>query len=180
MEFPDEINLISQLSNDDPEAFEKLFRRYHIRIYAFAFRLLTTSIDAEEIVQDVFLALWSQRKSLQLKTSLSSYLFGIARNKVYEVIRQKLQNELIAAYILEQRPEYVLVTEEEILYNDLNERLNQLLTGIPQRRREIFLLNRKEGLSYQEISKKLGITENTVDTQIRHALNYLRNKLSGY
>ena len=51
------------------------------------------------------------------------------------------------------------------------------ITELPERRREIFLCSIKEGLSYKEIAKKLNISENTVDTQIRNAINYLKSKM---
>ena len=178
MDFPDEINLINRLQNGDPDAFEKLFHRYKAQVYAFALRLMPSARDAEEIVQEVFMAIWNQRKSLQVTASFHSYLFGIARHKVYEIVQQKLRYEAFTEYYLERNPAYAFVTEEDVYYNQLVERLEELLKEIPDRRREIFLLSRNEGLSYAEIAEKLDITENTVDTQIRHALNHLRSRFS--
>lgn len=178
MDFPDEISLINRLHDDDPDAFEMLFHRYKAKVYAFALRLLPSSRDAEEVVLEVFMAIWSQRKSLQVSESVRSYLFGIARHKVYDFVQHKLRAEAFSEYYLERNSEYAFVTEEDVYYNQLVERLELFLKEIPERRREIFLLSRIEGLSYAEIAEKLGITENTVDTQIRHALNYLRGRLS--
>ena len=180
MDNPDEIGLLDRLCKDDPEAFESLFQQYHTRIYAFSLRLMGSASDAEDIVQNVFLAVWGQRKSLQVKISISSYLFGVARHMVYEAIRRKLQKDVLEEYYLKQNQEYAFVTEEDVLGNELREKLQNLLKEMPQRRREIFLMNRQDGYSYLEIAQKLGISENTVDTQIRHALNFLRKKLFEY
>jgi RNA polymerase sigma-70 factor (ECF subfamily) len=69
-------------------------------------------------------------------------------------------------------------TEEIIYFNDLAALLEKLINKLPPRRKEIFLLSRMDGLTYIEIAKKLDITENTVDTQIRKALDFLRQKLN--
>jgi RNA polymerase sigma-70 factor (ECF subfamily) len=165
------------LQKDDTIAFEKLFRLYHKRVFAFALHLLPSSSQAEDIVQNVFMAVWNQRKTIQLTTSFVTYLFGITRHMVYDFIQRKIQQEAFVEYSLENNSEYGFITEEEVIFHELEEQLNKHIGELPERRREIFRLSRIDGLSYKEISEKLGISENTVDTQIRHALSYLRNHL---
>jgi RNA polymerase sigma-70 factor (ECF subfamily) len=178
MNLLDDNELLIQLQQESPAAFEKLYHRYHRLVFTFSFNLLASRRDAEETVQYVFEALWNQRKSLKIDSSLHAYLFGIARNKVYSLIRHKIRHEAFTKYYLELNHEYDFVTEEAVAYHELKEKLDALLLELPKRRREIFNLSRFNGLSFREISQKLGISENTVDTQIRHALNYLRGKLS--
>jgi RNA polymerase sigma-70 factor, ECF subfamily len=170
--------LISRIAKDDSVAFEMLFQLYHKRVYAFAFRLLSSAQDAEEIVQNVFMAIWSQRKDIHISTSFLSYLFGIARHMIYQCIQRKIHQEAFVEFYLENNQDYTFITEEEVLFRELEGTLHRLIRELPERRREIFVLSRVEGLSYKAISEKLGISENTVDTQIRHALAYLRNKLT--
>jgi len=177
MDSQDDNTLLIQLQKDSRDAFENLYLRYHRRVYTFALNLLASPFDAEEIVQQVFEALWNQRKSLQVSSSFISYLFGIARHKVYSLIRQKIRHEAFINYNLELNHEYTFVTEETVAFNELKEKVDRLILELPERRREIFILSRVNGMSFREISQKLCISENTVDTQIRHALNYLRGKL---
>jgi RNA polymerase sigma-70 factor, ECF subfamily len=96
---------------------------------------------------------------------------------VYDFIQRKIQQEAFVEYTLENNSEYGFITEEEVIFHELEEQLKKLIGELPERRREIFRLSRIDGHSYKEISEKLGISENTVDTQIRHALSYLRNHL---
>jgi len=180
MEFQEDQDLISKIREDDPQAFEKLFNLYHKRVYGFAMRIMPATRDAEEIVQNVFMAVWCQRKTMRISTTFSSYLFGITRHMVYDLIHQKIRHDAFVEYFLEQKPDHGFKTEDDVLFNDLSEEVQRLILDLPQRRREIFTLNRIEGLSYAEIARKLGISENTVDTQIRHALHYLRDKISCY
>jgi RNA polymerase sigma-70 factor (ECF subfamily) len=170
--------LISRIAADDSTAFEELFHLYHKRVYVFAIRLLPSSQDAEEIVQNVFMAIWNQRKDLHISTSFISYLYGIARHMIFEVVQRKIHHKAFIEYYLDHNQEYTFITEEEVFFHDLEGILHQLILELPERRREIFSLNRLEGLSYKEISEKLGISENTVDTQIRHALAYIRSQLT--
>lgn len=173
-------NLIALISDDDTDAFETIFNLYHSRVYAFAQSLLNSSQDAEEIVQNVFLALWNQRKNLNISGSFTSYIFSIARHMVYEHIRQKINKEAFSEYYLEHNVEYSFITEEEVAYNELESKIQQCIDLLPERRREIFVLSRIEKLTYKEIAERLNISENTVDTQIRHALNSLRHQLTEY
>lgn len=170
--------LIKRVSEDDSKAFEALFKQYHKKIYAFALRLVQSEHEAEEIVQDVFIAVWNQRKKLKISGFFLSYLFGIARHKIYEYIQKKIKHEAFIKYHFENNIDYAFITDEEILYRELENKIRKLIQSLPARRREIFTLSRLDGLSYKEIANKLDISENTVDTQIRNALDFLRNNFS--
>lgn len=180
MNVPDEKELVAFLQKDDKEAFEKLFYLFHKQVYAFACNILPTADDAEEIVQNVFLAIWNQRRTLQISGSFLSYLFGITRHLVCGLIQQRIQHEAFVEYFLEHNKNYDFITEDEVLFRELSDLIGKAIQELPERRREIFILSRIEGLNYEEITKRLGITENTVDTQIRHALDYLRLRISSY
>jgi RNA polymerase sigma-70 factor (ECF subfamily) len=175
---PDDIDLVKGLRDNDPEAFKELFNRYHARVYTFALRIVPAASDAEEVVQEVFMAVWKQRNSLVISSSLISYLFGIAKHMVCKLVQQKIRYEAFTEYYLDQNQEYAFITEETVLFQELSDRVEQLLLELPERRRQIFLLSRHDELSYAEIAHQLGISENTVDTQIRHALNFLRGRIS--
>lgn len=180
MTFPDGINeenLLRSLRSGDKKSFELLYKVYHKRVYAYAMRLLPSAEDAEEIVQNVFLAVWNQRNTIDPVISFNSYIFGIARHLVYKIIRQKLNHEAYTAYALYNNSEYAFITEDEIAFRELELLYNKLIDQLPERRREIFLLSRKENLSYKDISKILHISENTVDTQIRLALDFIKSRL---
>ncbi|NJK96710.1 MAG: sigma-70 family RNA polymerase sigma factor [Bacteroidales bacterium] len=90
LEDADEDKLLDLIKKGSSKSFEVLYQRYHKRIYTYALRLLPSSYHAEEIVQNVFIAVWNQRTSLNFTTTFSSYIFGITRHMVYRQIRQKL------------------------------------------------------------------------------------------
>jgi RNA polymerase sigma-70 factor, ECF subfamily len=177
MDFFEEQEWLKKLQRDDYNAFELIYNSYHRRIYSFANKLLPSSTDVEEIVQNVFLTLWNQRKNIRITSSLIAYLYGIARHMIYQVIQQKINYDSFVAYYLENNQEYSFITEEEFLYKELENKVKRLIKELPERRRQIFLLSREEGLTYKQIALKLEISENTVDTQIRNALSFLRTHL---
>ena len=172
--------LLLLMRRDNSSAFEKLFIKYHKRVYAFALKLLTSPLDAEEVVQNVFMSVWNQRKQIKITNTFTSYLFGITRHVIYDSIQQKNRYEAFIEYYLQHNQDYAFITDDEVHFRELKEKLNILIEKLPERRKEIFLLNRDSGLTYKEISTKLNITENTVDTQIRNALNFLRDHLMAY
>ncbi len=178
MNLQEENELLLLIQKDDSDAFKELFLSYHKKVYSFAFRLIRSAAQAEDIVQNVFMAVWNQRKSIRITNSFATYLFGITRNIVCDYIKHKMSHEAFIAYTLENKKDYSFITDEDILYKELTERLEKCIAELPERRKEIFLLHRMENMTYKDIAGKLGITENTVDTQIRYALAYLKSRIS--
>ena len=82
MPISDEKELLILMQEDDSESFAKLFHLYNRQVYAFSCNILPSAEDAEEIVQNVFMAIWNQRKTLRISTTFLSYLFGIARHMI--------------------------------------------------------------------------------------------------
>jgi RNA polymerase sigma-70 factor (family 1) len=166
--------LVVYLQSGSAQAFNTLFSRHHARVYHFALSLNLSVADAEEIVQEVFCAVWLNRNKIDPNQKFTSYLFGIAQNQAHTILRKKT---LLFHYlkILEKEPQKPdRQTEYQVNYNDIKEILGQYIEKMPPRRREIFCLSRFEELTYREIAARLQISENTVDTQIRQALQFLR------
>lgn len=170
----DDKHLVVNLQSGITEAFNILFYRYHARVYHFALGLNLSRPDAEEIVQEVFCAIWINRSKIDPDQKFSNYLFGIARNQAHTILRKKV---LFLHYLkmLEKEPEKTEnQTEHHVNHKEIKEFLGQYIEMMPPRRKEIFCMSRFEELTYREIAAKLQISENTVDTQIRQALNFLR------
>jgi len=172
----DNRDLVLRFCNGSQQAFEQIFNLYHQRIYNFCVRLLNDPDNAEEIVQRVFVALWEQHKRVDESKSLEQYLFSIARYMVYQEFRREVYRKAVFEEITGWENGYREVTKDEVLFNELSDILQKLIEQLPHRQKEIFRLSRDSGLTYKEIAMQLGITENTVDTQLRRALDYLRKE----
>jgi RNA polymerase sigma-70 factor (family 1) len=169
--------LISRLKAGDNEAFEQLFKKYNQKLFNFCYRMLRSKQEAEEVVQNTFLKIWENRNSLDESYSFSSFLFKITQNKVFNEFRSKLNQRYYREYIAEYAEILENDTEKSINFAELEKTIKNLLEMVPERRRQIFLLSREDGLTYKEIARKLDISENTVDTQIRKTLDFFRQNL---
>jgi RNA polymerase sigma-70 factor (ECF subfamily) len=167
--------LVKSLSRDNVLAFNTLFKRYSSRLYRFSHGYLKSDAESEEIVQEVFAKVWETRSQLKHELSFKSYLFTIAFNVIKKHFRAK-------AYLSEYfRNEMVddldIRTTQDINYNSLKSYLSKIVDTLPERRREIFIKSRFEGLSIDEIARELDISHKTVENQITTALKYIRSCL---
>jgi RNA polymerase sigma-70 factor (family 1) len=169
--------LVNKLLAGDLKAFDELYHRYSKRVFGFCFGLLRSREEAESIVQEVFIKIWENRNNLRPDLSFSWYLFTIARNSVINLINHRKYEQEYArqsAYvhsILDNN------TEELIFYADTRSQIDSAINKLPARRREVFLLSRRDGLSYQEIADTLNLSVKTIEVQISQALKQIREEL---
>lgn len=177
VELSREKQIVLKVIEGNHEAFTQLYDMYAERIYYFALRFMISKEDAENITQEVFVKVWETRDRLDVNLSLSSYLFTIAKNTIFNLHRKRV-NEL--AY-LEHLGSYLesnqVRLENEIIFRDIQDHLEKLINELPPQRKKVFELSRKQGLSHKEISEQLNISEKTIETHIRLALKTLRDGL---
>ena len=166
------------------EDFEKLYKLYYPKMFAFAKNYVPTNEDAENIVHDVFLTLWERKEEIEISFTLTTYLFTLVKNRCLNFLRHKLIEEEYNSQMKEELGfklyaleafDYSYQSEEE-----LQEIIRRALDTLPERCREIFIKSRIEGLKYKEISDELGISVNTVENQMVTALKKLRVALKDY
>ena len=175
-----EMALIYDLKRNSISSFEKIFTLYHKRIYNFCISLHQSPDDAEETVQKVFVALWEQREQVDENKPPAEYLYSIARYMIYNDFRRKVYKKAAFDHFTLNSPEINNSTKDDVLFDELLTFLESHIERLPERQREIIKLSRYEGLTYRQVAEKLNITENTVDTQIRRALDFLRDKLENH
>ncbi len=159
-------------------AFEKLYFRYCKKLFSFVFSICKNKEEAEGMVQTVFMKVWEKRKEIDPEQSFSGYIFRIARNNLLNEIKKKTNERVYINYLLSRPRDHSNSIERNIDYLELNLEIERLLNSIPEKRRKVFMLSRMEGLTYREIAEKLGISVNTVNTQISKTLEELRNRLA--
>ena len=175
-----EHELVSRLKAGDELAFELIFHRTKGKLKGFLKKALPYDEDAENVMQEIYLKLWLNRKSVKTEKKFETYLYAITRNMVIDILRKRLQrnNYLEELYSqLNGREENSLDTLATVEYSELENKIFDLIEQLPERRQLIFRLNRLEGNTYKQIAEKLGVSENTVDTQMRQALAFLKTEL---
>lgn len=163
--------LITAVREDDYISYNKLFERYYGRLCQYVYSILMDKEDTEDVVQELFLTLWRNRKKIEIGENVSGYLYRMAKNMSLNHIRAKanykalLENqERILSYYEQSSPE---TDEFRIALFDCIDRL-------PDRSREVLLLHRVEGLKQKEISEKLCISVKTIKNQIWTSMQKLR------
>jgi RNA polymerase sigma-70 factor (family 1) len=161
-------------------AFDILYKKYSKRLYKFAFSILKSDEESENIIQDVFLNLWENRQSVVKDSSVKYYVFSIVHNSAISLIRKKARTTQFIEYLrlhqnLNQDPVNV-----EFEYNELKDRLDRIVNRLPERQKEVYILHNVEGLRYQDIAKRLKISENTIENHMSRALKTIREKLGTY
>ena len=176
----DEKKLVKALKNGDKVAFEKIFRMYHKQLYYFCYSFLNQKEDAENITQDVFVKLWIKRATLDCDKSFSAFLFTMTKNRALNHIRTTIHQQIFVNQLLDNSFEDYCQTDRQVSFNEVKRNLNELITQLPPKRKEIFLLSREKGLSHKEISKHLGVSVHTVESQMSKALKFIRNGLKDF
>lgn len=170
--------LLTALRLGNKEAFTLLFRKYYKDLVLFGGSYLHDKARCEDIVQSVFLRLWENRASLEIKTSLRSFLLQSVKNGCLDELRHKEVVREHVSYTEWMGNPSDCDTEHYILYSELQARLSIALDGLPAECRQAFEMNRFEGLKYKEIASSLSVSERTIEVRIGKALGLLRKYLS--
>ena len=168
--------IVHSLSKGNLLAFNTLYKDYSGRLYRFALGYLKSEAEAEELVQEVFTIIWERHTELKEELSFKSFLFTIAFNLIMKHFRTKAY--LQKYFINGIGDDLDMHTSQKINYDSLYQYINELINKLPERRREIFIKSRLEGLSIKEIADKLKISHKTVENQLTEALKFIRISLN--
>ena len=169
-----------KLKPDDKQAFTRLFHTYYKDLVLFGGTYIPEKSTCEDIVQNIFLKLWNDRKSLEIENSLKSYLLKAVRNYCLDELRHRRIIDEHVAYELKSGSIDIDTTENYILYSDLCRQLKNALEQLPPQEREVFEMSRLENIKYQEIANRLNISVRTVEVRISKALKQLRILLKDF
>lgn len=174
----DNHELIRNLQKGNVAAFDTLFEVYSARLYSFALKYLKNEPDAEELVQEVFIKVWENRKSLRSELSFRSYLFTISLNHIRKHFNKKA---IFLRYLENFHNDHSQQSQDQHMgsedYETVMQRIQQIIEEMPPRRREIFIKSKMDGKSSKEIASELGISSGTVDNHISEAIHQLRSRL---
>lgn len=171
-------DLLVLLRKGDMLAFDTIYERYCKRLYGFVLRYIKQEADAEEIVQEVFIKIWEARSRIDVYSSFESFIFTIAYNTTISLLRKRVNEKKYLEHLgsLQQFDNGNEIIDE-IQFNELNEKVQSLLNELSPRQKEIFLLSREEGLTHDEIAKRLNISKNTVKNHMVTALLFLKSNI---
>lgn len=158
----------------DLNGFDALYHQYHQAVYANIWKIVKQHEAAEDILQEVFLAMWENRKKLHAG-KVAGWLFVTSFNKSIKYLKQK-KKELapsgIASLYLESLQEEPLSEE---LYTFQLSMVEEAVNHLPERKKEVFRLCRYEGRSYDEVAGMLGISVNSVKDYLKQSTRFIKD-----
>lgn len=165
-----EKELLIKLREGDVVAFEKLYNFYKTHIITHLLYLFKDDDITQDVAQEVFITIWEKRKSLSIDKSFKSYLYTIATNKAYDLIRKAKHNQNLYAALTSFLDESSNVVDEYLQQKEYAEQLQLLLSKMPEQQRKIYKL-------YDEIAKMNGISRHTVNTYIKRSNVFLKQQI---
>lgn len=166
--------LIAAIGNDDYTSYNRLFVRYYSRLCCYVYRLLGEKEDAEDVVQELFLTLWNNRKRIVIGENVSGYLYKMAKNLALNHIRTRTNYKTVLENREEQLPYY---EENPLETEEFRMALYDCINLLPGRCKEVLLLHRVKGLKQKEIADQLFISVKTIKNQIWTSLQRLKKCL---
>lgn len=159
--------------------FSALFRQFEYPLFCFALKTIQSDLLARDIVQEVFIKLWSVREQFSEIRDMEDYLYRMVRNKVIDVLRQlandrKLRADYFNDHQWEESRAYETIAAKEYEYA-----LSAAISQLPPQRRIIYQLSQVDGLSRNDIAKELSISPSTVKNQLTAAMAFLRKFVAG-
>jgi RNA polymerase sigma-70 factor (ECF subfamily) len=166
----------------NPELFEELFNQYSKPLFYYAAKFVEEEA-ARDIVQDVFAKLWSDQ-NITIKLSLNSFLFTMVRNSCLQQLeKQKVRNKYLESTKLklqEEELQFYMHEKTSLIEQELENKLNEVLNGLPERCKQIFMMSRFENKKNKEIAEELDISVKAVEKQITRALATIRSEMKDY
>ena len=175
--------ILNELKKGNEAAYRYLYDHHYVLLCHFAYQYVNDVYLAETIVEEVIIHLWNTRETLQISTSLRSYLLKSVKNKSLDYLKSE--------YVRKELPFSRLMPEDQLEHsefyplghlfeNELEKKVIKAIKNLPEDTRKVFLMSRFEEKKYAEIAQKLNISVNTVKYHIKKAISLLRAELLKY
>lgn len=171
----DEKELLRRLQEGNEFAFKALYEIYAPRLTMKLIKLLRSEELAEDILQDLFIKIWEVRHTINPELSFGALLFKMAANLSKNVYRRNVYDQLMRKQINPDDSHNPI--EESLNQSEAKELLQAALNKLTPRQREVYIMHKIDGLSYQEISNQLNISASAINHHMQEANKQLRNIL---
>ena len=162
--------LVKRAAAEDEDAYRALYDRYADRVFRYAITLLRNQHLAEEAAQETMIAVWKSAGRSEGRSKVSTWIFGIARNKAFDLARREKRGDRV--------PDISMVSPDPAPGLLKQEQVAGAMSTLPEAQREVVFLTFYEGLSYGEISSLLDVPEGTVKSRMFHAKRKLVEALT--
>lgn len=168
-------NILDLITKDESGAFRLLFERYYDNLLLYCYHILNDLEAAEDIVQDCFFSLWNNKRLHSFTGDLDRFIFKMVKNQAFLFLKEYKKRFDAHSSFFKENDTYEDMTGEE--HQEEIELLYNTIDRLPDKCRKVFLMACLNDKSYQEIADELGTSINTVKTQMKTALKFLRENL---
>ena len=165
-----------QIADGNETAFRRLFDLHRDHIYSIALRLTKENTAAEDVVQEVFIKLWVNRKKLPELNSLNAFINTLTRNHIFTQMR-KLATEETYLRELIATEKLATDTSDAVIYTELKKVFGQAIAQLTPQQKKVYELGKLEGKKYDEIAGILHISKETVKNHMSEALKSIKSFL---
>jgi RNA polymerase sigma-70 factor (ECF subfamily) len=170
--------LLERISEDDSTAFTILYRRHWEEMFVVAAKALREKTNAADVIQDVFLSLWNRRHELKIEGSLTNYLHTAVRYKAIHHIEKNITRRDYLAVLADVSVNWLPPNAEvDLQLEELQKALSTVVTRMPPKMQQVYILSRQQQLSHKEIAEQLSVSVETVKKHIQHALQLIKAAL---
>ncbi|CAN5726808.1 RNA polymerase sigma-70 factor [soil metagenome] len=171
--------LFQLIAQENEAAFSELFRRYDKRIYPFVLKMIKDKTLAEEITQEIFIKIWSNREKLTIIDQPEAYILTISARHTLDYIKKRLnENKKLQRLSVIFRDSSSNETEDTLLLRDSAALIQAAVNKLPPQQKAVYELSRQQGLKYDEIALQLNISQNTVRNHLVKALATIREYIN--
>ncbi|SMC53583.1 RNA polymerase sigma-70 factor [Pedobacter nyackensis] len=174
-----DVELVATLKTDDKTAFAEIYDRYWDKLFSIAGHKLDQLEDAEEVVQNIFISLWNRRATLNITSTLNSYLAVSVKYRVIKVLEKQYHQRKYADSLGKQQG-LDDSTQEWLEFTELKAQLERLVRELPDKCQLVYRMSREDGFSQKEIAGKLDISEKTVEAHLGKAIKTIRAGLNTF
>lgn len=178
----DEPLLIARLKAGQVDAFRQIYNLYSDPIYSYALQITKNTDTAQDIVQEVFMRLWENRRSLLHTHPLRPYLFGIARNSLISAYRKVVNSALYEEYLRQNHADtggaQAPGPDSMLTLKELQARISHIIQSLPPSQQAVVRLRFDHNLTNTEIARQLDLSEQTVKNRLVMAMKTIRQHLN--
>lgn len=172
-----EKELLLRVAGGDESAFRIIFDSYRQRLFVFAWHISHSTVEAEEIVQDIFMKLWENRAALARVDHPRKYIYTMARNRALDQLSRIARDKRLRTQAWANISQGHNVTEDLLNAKESGELISEAIASLPEKKQAIYRLSRQEGRSHQEIAREMSLSVQTVKNILTEILKHIKAHL---
>lgn len=174
MQLLPDTDLLKKLKEGDENAFRELYDRHSRTVSSFVYHLTHSAVDAEDILQETFLKLWSGREQLPPIDNIGNYIFMIARNKTLDHLRKIARQKRLLDHVWANISMPAEGIEQQLDARESQQLINKAFAQLTEQQQTIFRLSRQEGMTHEAIARQLNLSKSRVKNVQVETLRYIR------